>query len=146
MKDVKAYLIGVGIGIALAVAVVLVAFVFPGARLGAKLTAELSSADRSLASAQDANRQLAASNTKLQQQLNGANSQLADAQRLVNEQQQELAGQQQLLDRQKQGLADIAQSVSNAGGDLLSTARAIASGFDRLYAIYHPGPENGKGT
>ena len=96
------------------------------------LSAELAQTKRSLADAQSLNRLVTSSNLKLQQQLDGATQNIADQQRLI-------AGNQQVLDAQKRELDAIASTVESAGGDIYSRALAIASGFDKLYAVYHRG-------
>jgi hypothetical protein len=99
---------------------------------GGSLSAKLAETKRSLADAQSVNRLVTSSNLELQQQLDDATQLLTADQQLLAE----LRGQAQI---EQSGLDAIASSVQTAGGDLYSRALAIASGFDKLYEVYHGG-------
>jgi cell shape-determining protein MreC len=99
---------------------------------GGSLSAKLAETKRSLADAQSVNRLVTASNLKLQQQLDSATQRATENQQLI-------AGLRAQAASEQSGLDAIAASVTSAGGDLYSRALAIASGFDKLYEVYHGG-------
>jgi len=98
---------------------------------GQRLNADLANARSSLA--KSANDNIAATLTirQLYSELDGANKLADSQQRLIASQRSILADQQRAIDA-------IAQDIASAGGDLRKSIEAVASGFERLYEIYHP--------
>jgi len=149
MGNAKWYAVSFAAGAAIAVAI-MVFVVLP--RIRGPLDAELARVRESLVNAQELNRQLTASNQRLAKELATASDTVAEQKRLIREQQSELASQQSeiarqrgLLDRQKQGLGALADAIQSGGNNLVSRARAIAEGFDKLYAVYNQGAGKGEG-
>lgn len=104
---------------------------------GAKLNTDLTDLRTSLADAVAANHGLTDTISKLSIQLDKSNKLLAidDAR---------IAGQQRTIAEGQRIIAGIASSISDSGGDIAKTIGAIADGFGRLYAVYHPSPKVGK--
>jgi hypothetical protein len=90
---------------------------------GAKLNADLSSAQWSLETATRTNAELTGELRQLHGELNRANGIAKD--------------QQSRLDRQKQIIDGILGSIDFQGGNIRSQIRGIADGFRRLYDFYN---------
>lgn len=91
---------------------------------GAKLDAELSVARSSLA-------KLATDNTAA----------ILTIQQLYSEVEQRnvvIERNQSVLTEQQSAIDAIASNITNSGGDIGKTIKAITDGFARLYASYHP--------
>ena len=106
---------------------------------GAKLNADLAAVRTSLAKS-------TADNTELAGELRSLHGELDFANGIVARDSQELTRRQRIIDSQQRdigslerGLAGIAEEIAGSGGDIRKQISAIADGFGRLYAIYHPG-------
>jgi len=99
---------------------------------GAKLNADLRDAKWSLGTATRTNTELAGELRQLSSDLDRASKLADDQQRIIDSQQSKLDDQQRIID-------GISETIRNQGGDLRGKIKAIADGFGRLYAFYHPG-------
>jgi hypothetical protein len=106
---------------------------------GAKLNADLAAVRTSLAKS-------TADNTELASELRQLHGELDIANGIVARDSQELTRRQRIIDSQQRdigslerGLAGIAEEIAGSGDDIRKQIGAIADGFGRLYAIYHPG-------
>jgi peptidoglycan hydrolase CwlO-like protein len=97
-----------------------------------KLSAELSTARESLGRATQSNVELAGELRQLRTELDQSNKLSSDQQRIIAENKRRLDDQQRIID-------GIAETIRNQGGDIRGQIKAIADGFRRLYAFYHPG-------
>jgi hypothetical protein len=104
---------------------------------GAKLNTDLAGLRTSLEDAVTINHGLADQLSKLQGQLDKSNRLLAIDDAVIAKQQLTIAAGQRII-------AGIASSIANSGGDIAKTIDAIADGFKRLYAAYHPSASSGK--
>ena len=91
---------------------------------GAKLDAELSVARSSLA-------KLATDNTAAILTIQQLYSEVEQRNVVIERNQSVLTEQQSTIDA-------IASNITNSGGDIGKTIKAITDGFARLYASYHP--------
>lgn len=91
---------------------------------GAKLDAELSVARSSLA-------KLATDNTAAILTIRQLYSEVEQRNVVIERNQSVLTEQQSAIDA-------IASNITNSGGDIGKTIKAITDGFARLYASYHP--------
>lgn len=107
---------------------------------GAKLNADLAAAGdtavalrTSLADAVAANHGLTDQLSKLQGQFDKSSKLLAADDAIVAKQQRDISSGQRIID-------GILGNIAGAGVDLGKQIDAIAEGFGRLYALYHPSP------
>lgn len=98
---------------------------------GAKLDAELSVARSSLA-------KLATDNTATILTIRQLYSEVEQRNVVIERNQSVLTGQQLQISQQQSAIDAIASNITNSGGDIGKTIKAITDGFARLYASYHP--------
>ena len=98
---------------------------------GAKLDAELSVARSSLA-------KLATDNTAAILTIQQLYSEVEQRNVVIERNQSVLTGQQLQISQQQSAIDAIASNITNSGGDIGKTIKAITDGFARLYASYHP--------
>lgn len=104
---------------------------------GAKLNAELSVARSSLA-------KLATDNTATILTIRQLYSEVEQRNVVIERNQSVLTGQQLQISQQQSAIDAIASNITNSGGDIGKTIKAITDGFARLYASYHPSTGAGK--
>ena len=98
---------------------------------GTKLNAELSVARSSLA-------KLATDNTATILTIRQLYSEVEQRNVVIERNQSVLTGQQLQISQQQSAIDAIASNITNSGGDIGKTIKAITDGFARLYASYHP--------
>ena len=142
LKSWKVYALSFGIGFIVAGVIAWILF----SSMSGRLSASLTEAKSALVKSQADYRQLSDNNKALQRQLDGADKQLTGQRKTIAEQQKELARLQFIIGQTESGLANIEHSVTSAGGDILATARNIASAFDQLFKVYNPSATAGEGS
>jgi len=127
-KNILSY-VAVAVGAIIACVLFFELVLVPHATAG--LSSELRTAKSALVKSQADYRQLSETNSGLQ-------SKLADTVRFAEQQTIKLTALSNKLAQGQQDLVGLHQTVEASGGNILDTARAIAEGFDKLFAIYFP--------